>query len=214
MFGILYLITGIVGKIGWSIKENNTNIKCAKRTYNSKTNTYIDMYGVERTPNGKYLHTTRNPYTGDLVQYNKDHKIVRNFSEEERQKESMQSDCTVIKMSETNMHNPYDHIAGVRFMDKKTKNEYVIRSFRVEPYNNRKGYCVYFYMDASNGKLIRITDGEKKYGELKDEKAINDFITTYNTQQLQRKCISFRDKYNSYLNGTKQDDDRKPDKYF
>ena len=214
MFGILYLLTGIIGNTGWSIKENRRNRECAQRTYDSKTKTYIDMYGVERTLDGKYCHTTRNPYTGDLVQYDKNHKIVRNFSEEERIKIANQSDSTVIKMSEINTHNEDQYIAGVRFVDKNTKDEYVIRSFRVEPDNSGKGYCVYFYMNALNGNLVRITDGEKKYGNLKDETAIQNFIINYNLQQSNRKCLSFREKYNSYFNGTRQCEDRKPFKLY
>lgn len=214
MFGILYLITGLVGKIGWDIKESRENIKCAKRTYNSETNTYKDMYCVERKTNGEYCHTTINPYTGDLVQYDKNHHIIRNFSEEERLKVANQPGSTVIKMSEINMYNQDNYIAGVRFVDKKTRDEYVIRSFRIEPDDSGIGYGVYFYMNASNGNLVRITDGERKYGKLKDEDLIQNFITNYNLQQSKRKCLSFQEKYNSSFNGDQEYEDRKPCKYY
>lgn len=213
MFGILYLITGLVGKIGWSIKKNSRNIKCAKRTYNSKTNTYIDMYGVERTPNGKYCKTTTDIKTGDIVQYNNNYQIIRNISEEDRIKEYANDCYTVVRDSENRVFkDEKKYIVGVRYTDKKTGKKYVIRMFEVE--DNGKKHRLHFYMDANNGKLIRLTDGEILYGTYKNQYIIQKFINSYNYNvDNKNECLFFM-KYNSKNNGIWCDDDRKPVQHY
>ena len=208
-FGLFYLLTSFIGGIGWNRKQHNENKKSFKRTYNPKTNTYKDMFGVERRPNGDFCRTIRDPFTGDLVQRDKDFNIVRNFSAEERQKEASLSNATVIRLSDKNLTKDHYHEpSGIRYKDKQTGEEYVIRSFRVEK-SRREGYCVYFYMKVSDATLVRRTDGEIKYGELKDDEVINKFIADFNEAQKKRKFFSVSEKYWNKDDGYK---DRKPKK--
>ena len=178
-FGLFTLLTNFIGYVGWKSKEVKENKRACRRTYDFEKNTYLDMYCIERRPNGEYCRTERDIKTGDLVQTNKYNKIIRNISKEQREKESNNSDTTVIKMSEKNMHtHKYEDVFGIRYLDKATKTEYVIRWFKVDPYG-----MVLFYMDTKNGHLIRMTDGEKKYGKNKNIATINMFIEEFNKQQ-------------------------------
>ena len=204
MFGIIYTIIGIIGRIGWINKQANANRIAFQKTYNNKRGTYLDMYGAERKPNGEYCKTERDPFSGDLIQKDINGKIIRNFSKEERIKSANIKDNTVIKMSELDMTgSDYVDIKGVRYLDKETREEYVIRAFPVK--DNEKSGLVYFYMRTSDLLLIRITDGEKKYGFFKNINAINEFIKKYNIEQ-KTKC--FYNKKEKYHNAQKSDKDR------
>jgi len=204
MFGIIYAIIGIVGKIGWHNKQVRENRNSFYRTYNSTRGTYLDMYGVERKPNGEYCRTQRDSISGDLIQKDINGKIVRNFSEEERIKTANENDSTVIKMSEFDMTgSDYVDIKGVRFIDKQTGEEYVIRMFPIQTENDRG--LVYFYMKTSDLSLVRITDGEKKYGLFKDMNAINAYIEKYNREQPQKDFLNNKERYH---NARKSDCDR------
>ena len=203
MFGIVYAIIGIVGRIGWVNKQANANRESFRQTYNPKRGTYLDMYGAERKPNGEYCRTERDPVSGDLIQRDDKRRIVRNFSKEERTKIANKNDSTVIKMSELDMTgSDYVDIKGVRYIDKTTGDEYVIRVFPIED-NNKT--LIYFYMKTSDLSLVRITDGEKKYGSFKNIDIINEFINKYNIEQ-RTKC--FYNKKEKYHNAQKRDKDR------
>ena len=203
-FGIFTLLTNFIGYAGWKSKEAKENKKAFKRTYDLKKNTYMDIYGVERRPNGDYCRTIRDSVSGDLIQEDIDGKIVRNFSEEERIKKANENDSTVIKMSEFDMTgSDYVDIKGVRFIDKQTGEEYVIRMFPIQTENDRG--LVYFYMRTSDLSLVRITDGEKKYGLFKDIDAINAYIEKYNREQPQKDFLNNKERFH---NKWKSDRDR------
>ena len=205
MFGIIYALIGIIGKIGWINKQANANKESFKRTYNPILGTYKDMYMAERKPNGEYCKTQIDPFTGDLVQIDSKNKIVRNFSKEKRINEANNCDNTVIKLSEIDMTgSPYVDVKGIRYIDKETNEEYVIREFVVS--NNYKSGGVYFYMRTSDMSLVRITDGEKKYGYFKDMNAINNFILNYNKQQKITRFYNIKEKCH---NNEKRDCDRR-----
>jgi hypothetical protein len=192
MFGIIYAIIGIVGKIGWHNKQVRENRNSFYRTYNSTRGTYLDMYGIERKPSGEYCRTQRDTLTGDLVQIDKNYKIIRNFSEEKRLVDSKSPKASVIKMSENNIHTHMDtEVFGIRYIDKNNNNEYVIRWFNVEPYG-----LVRFYMDTTTGYLIRMTDGEIEYKREKDYSIINKFITEFNHKQSVEKKHILEKFYN------------------
>ena len=194
MFGIIYTIIGIVGKIGWHNKQVRENRNSFYRTYDPRKNTYLDMYCVERRPNGEYCKTEIDG-NGDLVQKNKYNKIVRNFSEEKRMEEASSSNTTVIRLSEKNLtHSLLKEPGGIRYKDKKTGQIYVIRAFRVDV-NEKEGHCVYFYMRESDAMLERVTDGEIKYGTLKDYGVINKFIVDFNNKQKTQEFYLVMDKY-------------------
>lgn len=203
-FGLFTLITNFISIAGSKSKEHNENKKCFKRTYNPKTDTYLDMYCVERRPNGDYCRTMRDPVSGDLIQKDINGKIIRNFSKEERIKMANENESTVIKMSEFDMTgSDYVDIKGVRYIDKQTGEEYVIRMFPVQNENSRG--LVYFYMKTSDLSLVRITDGEKKYGLFKDMDAINAYIEKYNREQPQKDFLNDKERYH---NARKSDRDR------
>lgn len=178
-FGLFTLLTNFISYVGVKSKEKKENIKSFKKTYNSKTDTYLDMYCIERKPNGDYCRTTRDVRTGDLIQIDKNNKTIRNFSEEKRLLKSQNPDITVLKMSERNVHtNKNKEVFGIRYLDKNTGAKYVIRWFKILPYG-----MVCFYMDISTAQLIRITDGEKKYGKKKNNVDIENFINNFNNNQ-------------------------------
>ena len=207
-FGLFTLLTNIIGYTGWKSKEAKENKKAFKRTYNPKKNTYLDMYCIERRPDGEYCKTERDS-NGDLVQRNMYNEVVRNFSLEERAKEASALDATVLRMSEENLFtSSSDKPIGIRYKDKKTGEEYVIRTFRVEV-SDKKAHCVYFYMRVSDATLVRITDGEKKYGTLKDMDIIEQFIETFNNKQKTKKYYLISEKYYDVKNVHK---DREPQK--
>lgn len=177
--GLFYLFLSFIGKAGWNSKQYDENKKSFKRTYNPQRDTYLDMNCVERRPNGEYCNTRRDLISGDLVQVDKNNKIIRNFSAEERQYKTKQFGSSVLKMSERNIHtNKRKEIFGIRYTDNNTGAEYVIRWFKINPYG-----MVCFYMDTSTAHLIRMTDGEIRYGKEKNIGDINKFINEFNKKQ-------------------------------
>ena len=195
MFGAIYALISIIGRIGWANKQANANIESFYRTYNPETGTYLDMYAVERKPDGSICKTRKDIKTGDLVQKDENNKIIHNFSQEKRLREASRPDSTVLKLSEERMTLcSYNEPAGIRYKDKNTGEEYIIRNFRVM-INEDKGTVVYFYMRVSDATLVRITERKKRYGTLKDESIIDNFIEEFNEKQKTTKFYSVFDKY-------------------
>lgn len=195
-FGLFTLVTNFIGYAGWKSKQRRINKKLFKLTYDPKKNTYLDMYCVERRPNGDYCKTKRNR-NGDLIQEDIHGNVVRNFSQEKRDKINSSSETTVLKMSDEDLTvstytNPVPK--GIKYIDKKTKEEYVIRCFFV-PVSEKKRYYVYFYMRTSDGTLVRTTDGENKYGHLKDRDIIDQFIQEFNQNQKTKRFFTAEQKY-------------------
>lgn len=94
MFGLFYLGTSIISHIGYKIKEASYNHN-SKRNYNRKYGTYYTYTGAEKdinTDEQVFFYTEPN---GDKVSKTYDYKlhdfrVVRNYSEEERQKKEEQ----------------------------------------------------------------------------------------------------------------------------
>ena len=178
-FGLFTLITNFISIAGSKSKEHKENIRSFHKTYNPKTNTYLDVNCVECNPNGEYCCTRRDVFSGDLIQVDKNNMVIRNFSAEERHRETKKLGSTVLKMSERNIHtNKRKEIFGIRYTDNNTGAEYVIRWFKVNPYG-----MICFYMDTTTAHLIRMTDGEIKYGKEKNIGDINKFINEFNKKQ-------------------------------
>ena len=200
MFGLIYTIFVSIGAIFHSSKENKENEK-GKTLFKQPNNlTYIDTKGRSRLlSNDEIVFYTHDKY-GDYVLEDESGYVYENFSEEKRIKELNKRKEKALKNAETtyciddNNHRKDWTCKGKRFVDFKTGDIYVIR------YINYK----YYYMNISNGMLVRKTDWQINQDELKKniKTYLNDNlnIDDFNEKQIDVKneSLLFRDfDYNS-----------------
>ena len=178
----LYILTSIIGKIGWSIQQSSMNRQAYKNTYNPKTNTYIDWKGCKRDATTNKPHIVINDRNGDRVQKNEKWDTIRNFSEEERNREyKNNNNYSVYPMSDVIL-GQYE-LKGIRYKDKRTGRLYVVRAFDVydKKTNNRR--CVKFFMDDQTLHLVRVVDfGDWVYQYISKD-TIDEFINEFNYKQ-------------------------------
>lgn len=156
--------------------------------------TYIDTKGRSRLLSNDELvfYTHKN---GDSVLENAEGYVYRNFSEEKRTNDLYNKKTDASKNKETTYcidddnHKKDWMCKGKRFKDFKTGDIYVIR------YINYK----YYYLNVSDGTLVRKTDWQIKQDEIKkDVKTyLNDNL---DIEEFNRKQKSIHDKQMLFRN--------------
>lgn len=155
MFGLLYglFCAGVAAFNG--IKHTCEDVKSFKETKDEKTGTYYDRDCHTRLiSNGDRAMFMRDPVTNDSVLYSlKEHKVVRNFSEEKRQEKLKQikadGSATVVKWDEHyGTLSRKDGCWGHRYYDVTSDKFVVMRRIKLYDY----------YMDMDTGMLIRPSD--------------------------------------------------------
>lgn len=200
MFGLIYTIFVSIGAFFHSLKENKENEK-GKTLFKHPNNlTYIDTKGRSRLlSNDEIVFYTHNK-NGDYILENESGYVYKNFSEEmrvqnlnERRENSLKNQESTYCIDENN-HCKDWVCKGKRFKDFNTGDIYVIRYIKYK----------YYYMNVSNGMLVRKTDWQIKQDELKKniKTCLNDNlnIDEFNNNQIKIKNSSllFRNfDYNS-----------------
>lgn len=210
MFGLLFFgFVGICGilsaiRLGWmdmqvykeQSKDPDENFK---DYWMNASGTYIHRQTGEKCFRKKHLGH-------DCLISCKDLRIIKDYTEEknERVKELVigSNDDRITAYKWIPMYKDLDEkftdfpIKGMRAVDKKTGNIYVVRRFKVprrETAESRRSYSdsyifgCDFYMSIENGHLIRLSDGfiYEKYNKLsvEDKEDIEKFIEEFNNKQ-------------------------------
>ena len=177
MFGLIYGLIGIIGRVGLSIKNISDERYCKKHFNDPDTNTYLDAYGTRRDIDTNGIRNVIKDKNGDVVLSDPFNNIIRNYSKEKRDAKYSNPKYTAIRMTDWNV----DSIGcrGVRFKDKKTGELYVVRGFYVENFKHVK-----FFMSVDTAHLIRMSDGEMARPKTQQEiLIINKFIKDFNNKQ-------------------------------
>lgn len=161
MFGIIYGLVNLGGRIIGNIQDNIIDNEHKRNMYDPKTETYLDHnYSQRDLKTNQLRHEAI--VNGDkcLMGYsNKGSYIVRNLDEERRKYELnsfKNSEKTVVQYNLD--EHVKDNCKGVRFIDVFEPNKlFVIREFKE---NNKTIANV--YMDIHTGFATRCTDGEIK----------------------------------------------------
>lgn len=191
---MIYTIFVSIGAFFHSIKENKENEKGKSLYRHPDGLTYTDTKGRSRLlTNNEIVFYTHNK-NGDYILVDVSGHVYKKFSEDERVQKINERKEIAIKNNETtyciddNNHRNDWICQGKRFKDFTTGDIYIIR------YINYK----YYYMNASNGMLVRKTDWQIKHDDLNKDKNTylnNDLnIEEFNEKQknIQEKRMLFR----------------------
>ena len=192
---VLYVLWCIIGKIGWISQQANMNKEAFKRTYDPKTNTFVDWKGIKRDViTGQPYVIVRDFRTGDYVQKDKDWNTIKNFSAENRKnKYEIDGDYSVYPLTDIALTS---QLKGIRYRDKENGRLYVVREFLIEDSNTKKCKFVPFFMDEQTLHLVRMIDFyDKIYKDISKE-IIDDFIKTFNYNQDNYNGLSWKKYYN------------------
>lgn len=208
IFGLLYTAIVSIGAYLHSVNESAENEKNKKLYKHSNGLTYIDTKGRSRLLSNNEIVFYTNDKNGDYVLADSCGNIYRNFSEEKRTQECCELKKTASKNRETtyccdnNNHSKDWECKGKRFKDFETGDVYIIRCI-----NNK-----YYYMNMSDGLIVRKTDWQLKQDEkMKNVKSyfLNELdIESFNKKQkevdAQNKRMLYRDfEYNSFCDNYK-----------
>lgn len=208
MFGIIWsAIVGIGGAISYgrnNIINNELNTKAKNEALNKYYNnentsgtytiinknnilTEVDLltgYPVQRRINKKNghieLYVTKDKYkTWQFLRDITDKKIENNILNDNT------DNSVIFGMYQGQIEQSIfdmDYIYGNRYIDKKTKNEYVIRIVE------KNGEKTFFYMNVKDGHLVRRTDNQIKNDQNGCKNAIpiddtDNFIMSFNNMQ-------------------------------
>jgi hypothetical protein len=195
ILGLIYTIIVSVGAFFHSILDNIENEKCKSKYEHPNGITYVDVKGRTRLLSNDELVYYVNNSNGDYVLEDESGNIYKNFSEEQRKQKNNERKNEAINKKETTFcidDNNYckDWICkGKRFKDLNTGDIYVIR------YINYK----YYYMNISNGMIIRKTDWQIKKDMSKSDYEkrwdVDINIEEFNEKQktIQKKVLLYRD---------------------
>jgi hypothetical protein len=195
LFGFLYTAFTLGTKAVMSIKENIENENYRQDAIQKNEYTYIDSKGNAcSTKNGRkvmyaneYLHGYNN-LPDKVLKYVDTDEIIRNFSQEDRNKTETYYYNEAKKLNRTayrigGKYDKYCNVGdgkpkGYRYKDMSTNAIYVIRQF-----NNMR-----FYMDINTGLLVRKTDGQLKLDEERKNQNghLSDFLKDIKENTMNR----------------------------
>ena len=198
IFGIIYTIIVSIGAFFHSINKSIDNEKNKTIYKHPNGMTYIDTKGRSRLLSNDELVFYTYDRNGNYVLEDVSGHIYRNFSEEKRSQELNERKEKAMSNKETTYCIDDDNhrkdwvCKGKRFKDFKTGEIYVIRYIKYK----------YYYINISNGMIVRKTDWQIKQDKKNIKKYLNDYldIETFNKKQknIQNKQMLFRDfEYNS-----------------
>ena len=199
MFGFIYSVfASVAAFIGYAkdCQENNEN-KVKFRSQDGLT--YIDTRGNDRliSTNEMVFYTMRN---GDYVLIDAHSRVIKNYTEEKRQKAlseriaiASKNGSTVYAISE-DRHERDWYCKGTRYKDFKTGEIYVVRQI-----NGR-----YYYLNLSNGMIVRRTDWQRQEDEKNKDNEIYQMyerdVYYLDIDQFNEKQKTVTDKYSLYRN--------------
>lgn len=194
IFGLIYTLFVSVGVFFHKLNEKNENKKNKINFRSADGLTYIDSKCRSRLlSNDKQVLYTYDK-NGDYILKDMSGHVYKNFSQEKRERELNERIYEAKNKNETtyciddNDHRNDWECKGKRFKDFKTGDIYIIR------YINYK----YYYMNISNGLLVRETDWQIKQNRLNKDrvKYLNDNldIIIFNEKQktITNKCLLYR----------------------
>ena len=184
--GIISFLLDIIGYFIGCGSEKRERNKSKKRTYNPQTGTYIDQYGATRLySDNSYVQINRNEFDEIVVRYQ--NGKVRNLDQEKYDK----APGTVTRLTGYSNHERAQYFKsaiGYRYRDRKTNEIYVIRFLEYE--NN---YYL-FYMNVSNGLIVRPTDGQLKM----ESEAKKRNLEYYTKEDFDKMIKYFNDNINNF----------------
>lgn len=183
MFGLIYSMIVSAGAISHKMNENIEN-KRNKIKYKSPDGlTYLDTNGRSRLISNDELVFYTHDKNGDYILEDVSGHVYKNFSKEQREKEFHERINLASKNNETtyciddNDHSKDWVCKGKRFKDFNTGNVYVIRQIKYK----------YYYMDISNGFIVRKTDWQIERDEkMKDAKILNNDLNIEEFNEKQK----------------------------
>ena len=194
MFGIIYGLVNIGGRIIGSVQDNLVDNEHKQTMYDSSTNTYLDHNYVQRDIATNQLRYEK-IVDGDkcLMGYsNKGSYIVRNLDKERRikeLKEAKDNNKTVVQ------YNLDEHIKdkcqGVRYIDALDHNRLLV----IREYKEENQVIAKIYMDVKTGLGIRCTDGEIERQNKCAQALAKELDELWNTD---------KDIYNKRISGLKK----------
>ena len=152
--GVLGILIDIICYFkGRSLEKKETKY-FKKKTYDPQKGTYLDQYCRERLyTDDSYVYRYRNAHEEMVVSYQNGTEI--NLTQEKYNKEP----GTVIRLTGYDYHNKshyFKQAIGFRYKDRLNGKTYVVRRLK---YDNMS---FLFYMDVSDGLIVRPTDGQLK----------------------------------------------------
>lgn len=165
IFGLIYTIVVSIGAFFHTANVNKENEENKIRYRQPDGLTYFDVNGRTRFLSNNELAFYRHR-NGDYVLEDMAGRVYRNFSEEQRIKECNERKEKALSNSETtycidNNDHRHDWVCkGKRFKDFETGDIYVVRFLKFK----------YYYINISNGMIVRETDYQRKLDEYKKMK--------------------------------------------
>ena len=159
--GFIFLAVICIGVVIHLLKEKSANLECKEKYRHPDGLTYTDAKGHSRlVSNDKMVFYTHDK-NGDYILEDEMGYVYKNYTAEEKQIKFKQNREMAINSSESTFSADEDNhqkdwiCKGRRYTDIQTGEVYVIR------YINYK----YYYMNISNGLLVRETDWQLKNDE-------------------------------------------------
>ena len=211
MFGILFFVfIALCGGL-YAIRNGINDVRIYKDTKDDFNGYYIDSLGRKKEiGTGNQIYILSDDY-GDDIMYTPRGRFMKNITEIKRHKfidaiQNYESNSTAYWCDLRAYHeNEWRNIDGPRYSDKETKNIYVVRDFDIDGFKFRKRNhvsgmmetiirkeSISFYMDITNGHLIRPTDGcfslQKQYEQEENymennKQVIESFVDDFNHKQ-------------------------------
>lgn len=194
IFGLLYTVIVSIGAMFHSIDENIENEKNKKRYKNSNGLTYIDTKGRSRLLSNDEIVFYTNDKNADYILEDANGNVYKNFSEEKRMKDYFERKKMALENRETTYcHDDNNHCKdweckGKRFKDFETGEIYIIRCINYK----------YYYMNISNGMIVRKTDWQIKQDE--KMKNVKSYLKDLDIQDFNEKQRDVKNKQMLYRN--------------
>lgn len=197
LFGLFYTAFALGTRSITNIKNCIENENRRQNSIHRGKETYIDERGCERLVSNNqkviktyiYKKTAGEEYKDYVLKVMESNEIIRNYSEEERNKEenlkynqAIANDKTTYRLGSKNDHYLGTAMPGYRYKDIKTGDIYVIRVFNGARY----------YMNIKNGEIVRMTDGQ-----LKAEKDVKAY--KHNHDDYEKMRIKINKEQQEYL---------------
>lgn len=163
MLGITYAIIVSIGSFFYTVKNNNENEKNKEKYRHPNGMTYIDIKGRSKLISNNELVFYTHDKNGDYILEDASGNVYRNFSKEERKqrlnerKKNSQNNNETTYCIDDDKHQNDWICKGKRFKDFQTGDIYVVRCINYK----------YYYMNISNGMVVRKTDWQIKQEDKK-----------------------------------------------
>ncbi len=201
MLGFVYTLFVSIGAVIHKTKQNKENEENKVKFQNPDGLTYVDIEGKSRFLSNNEVGFYTYDRNGDYVLEDASGYIYKNFSKEKKEKEQTKRYTEAIKNNETtyciddNDHKNDWYCKGKRFKDVQTGDIYVIR---------RLNYT-YWYLNITNGMIIRKTDWQLKQDKIMKsshnfkDKTLYDEIYYIDVNDFNKRRYGTQNKSEFYL---------------